>query len=299
MNPWPWPCAPAAPGHVFCEDVIGLGQEDVLKIVYGEAYNDHVEGIRSASHVRAWGEQVLVALVLKTVTAKLAILMNLALEAEGKVQLAAPLASSLDDFRDALADAAVVDVVDRSRTPAVDQGIHAWSRMLSVFRSGRLPSQADAYEAVSPLVPDMLATDRNAQGNNLGHLAVVLSLLDHGSTVGRWSLSLPARGDLAAGVATLLPTRVGALVRPLFLVKSASEAIRLELAGAYANDNAVVIHSDDTWHNTMAAGSSRFVGGAPGRTGVIDPTHVSLADLLRRHGDVDEMRTAFATAVSL
>ena len=38
VNPWPWPCAPRAPGHVFCEDVIRDGQNDVLKIVYGDAY---------------------------------------------------------------------------------------------------------------------------------------------------------------------------------------------------------------------------------------------------------------------
>jgi SIR2-like domain len=37
---WPWPCAPAAPAHVFCEDTIQLGQRDVLRLSYGDAYNE-------------------------------------------------------------------------------------------------------------------------------------------------------------------------------------------------------------------------------------------------------------------
>ena len=56
INPWPWPCAPQAPGHVFCEEVIRQGQSDVLKIVYGEAYTTSVDAIHASAHLRAWGE---------------------------------------------------------------------------------------------------------------------------------------------------------------------------------------------------------------------------------------------------
>src|SRR5690606_22029510 len=74
-NPWPWPPDPHAQGHVFCEDEIRDGQQDVLKIVYGDSYNDNMEAIVAASHLRAWAEQVLIALALDVVARKLVVLM--------------------------------------------------------------------------------------------------------------------------------------------------------------------------------------------------------------------------------
>jgi len=299
VHPWPWPCAPAAPGHVFCEDAIRLGQRDVLRIVYGDAYNDHMNDIHRSSHMRAWGEQVLVALVLKMVADKLIRLMELALAADGKAALAANFTSSLNDLRDIMADGATVDAADRSRTSAVDHGIAIWSRLLSVFRAGILQRDPTAYEAISSSGPDILAADPNAQSNNLGRLAIMLALLEYGRAAGFWSLAASAGSELPAGVAAMQLARASAAVRPLFLVKSASEAIRLEADCAYANDNAVVIHADDIWHRTRAARSSRRPSGAPGRTGSVEPTHVSLGDLLQRIADVDGLRDAFVAEVML
>lgn len=299
VNPWPWPCDPNAPGHVFCEDEVKQGQRDVLRIVYGDAYNDHMGEIHSASHLRAWGEQVLVALVLKMITDKLTCLMDLSLTAVGKAALGAPLSASLNGLRDVVADGATVDTVDKSRTPAVNQGIALWSRMVSVFRGGVLQRDPAAYEAISPSTTAMLSADQNAQASNLGHLAITLALLEDGRSSGQWSVAPPNSPDLSAGVASLQANRTGAPIRPVFLVKSASEAIRLQLDGAYANDNALVIHSDDTWHRTMAAGSSRSPGSAPGRTGLVEPSHVSLGDVLRRVGDIQSLRSSFAAEVLL
>ena len=82
-------------------------------------------------------------------------------------------------------------------------------------------------------------------------------------------------------------------------MKSASEAIRLEADGAYVNDNALVIHSDDTWQRTVASRSSRSPSSAPGRTGSLAPSHVSVESLLQVSGDVDELRAFFAAEVLL
>jgi hypothetical protein len=68
VNPWPWLPAPAAAAHIFCEDEITDGQVDVLRVVYGDAYNENIDNIHSGSHIRAWAEQVLLALVLRIVT---------------------------------------------------------------------------------------------------------------------------------------------------------------------------------------------------------------------------------------
>lgn len=299
IHPWPWPCAPAAPGHVFCEDEIKLGQRDVLRIVYGDAYNENMVEINQASHMRAWGEQVLVALVLKMIADKLTCLMDLSLSTDGKAAMCEPLTLSLNGLRNLLADGAVVDAADCSRTPAVNRGVALWSRLLCIFRSGALQRDPLAYEAISPSGPSTLAADPNAVSNNLGRLAVALALLEHGRASGRWTLAAPPGNQLAEGAIAVQASRVGAETRPLFLVKSASEAIRLQADGAYANDNAVVIHADDTWHLTMAGGSSRRPTGAPGRTGAVGTTHVSLADLLHRTNNADELHGAFAAEVLL
>ena len=62
-------------GIVFCGDQITNGQNNVLKIVYGNAYDLHATEIQAATHVRAWAEQILIALVLQVLTDKLALLM--------------------------------------------------------------------------------------------------------------------------------------------------------------------------------------------------------------------------------
>jgi hypothetical protein len=299
INPWPWPCNPAAPGHVFCENEVKPGQRDILRVVYGDAYNDNMVEIHRASHMRAWGEQVLIALVLKTIVDKLTCLMDLTLSADGKVALGVPLSASLSSLRDIVADGATVDAIDESRTPAVNQGIALWSRLVSVFRSGTLQRDPAAYEPISTSNTAMLAADQNAQASSLGHLAIILALLEHGRSSGQWSVAPPKSSELSAGVASLQAVRPSAPVRPVFLVKSAAEAIRLQLGGAYANDNALVIHSDDTWHRTMAMRSSRSPGGAPGRTGLVEPSHVSLGEILQSNVDINNLRTSFAAEVLL
>lgn len=85
---WPWPCSPAAPAHIFCEDSIQQGQRDVLRLSYGDAYNNNAAAIHDATLLRAWGEKVLIALVLKLLGDKLARLMELGLTALGKAPMA-------------------------------------------------------------------------------------------------------------------------------------------------------------------------------------------------------------------
>ncbi len=88
VHAWPWPCAPNAPAHVFCEDRIQQGQRDVLRLAYGDAYNNNPAAVHEGTLLRAWGEQVLIALVLKLLVDKLARLMEFCLNALGKEPIA-------------------------------------------------------------------------------------------------------------------------------------------------------------------------------------------------------------------
>ena len=87
--------------------------------------------------------------------------------------------------------------------------------------------------------------------------------------------------------------------RPLFVVKSATEAIALKSKGAFANDNAIVVHADNAWHQMAGGVSARRVRAAPGRTGQIGETHVSLGDLLARCGDAATLQREFVAEMML
>lgn len=297
VNPWPWPCAPAAaPGHVFCEDEISQGQRDVLMVVYGDAYNDDIDAIEAGTHLRAWAEQVLIALVLKLLADKLGRLMAISLHVDGKnAGLAPDLERLLKDLRDDIADLANGD-----RTAFTNGAIAVWSRLLSIFRTGNLPVDPEAYEVLSPSNPDRLEVDPNAQATGLGNLAIALALLQHGRIATLWELHLPQANAATAGALTARGTWGGASDRALFLVKSAGEAIALEKSGAFANDNAIVVHADDVWGQMGGSGdSARRLSRPPGRTGQMHTTHVCVGGLLKCCDDVNELTRRFVAAVTL
>jgi hypothetical protein len=300
VNPWPWPCDPNAPAHVFCEDVIKPGQRDVLRLVYGDAYNDNAAAIYASTHLRAWAEQVLIALVLKLLAEKLAKMMEQALIDSEKGGMTTGLTALLKNLRDAFAALAIADPVEGSRSDITEQGIALWSRLLSLYRMGVLPSRPDAYEVLSHSTPSLIAADQNAIASGLGRLAIGLALFQYGCDQGHWSLSIPTTGDTVAGAFGATGSLTGAGPRPIFLVRSATEAIALESAGGFANDNAVVIHADDVWERMAGSGSgARRVRGAPGRTGRISTLHVSLGAMLSRSTTTDNLQNEFLSEVIL
>lgn len=300
IHGWPWPCAPAAPAHIFCEDNIQLGQRDVLRLVYGDAYNNAPAALHDATLLRAWGEQVLIALVLKLLCDKLARLMELSLTASGQQPIATAIAPALIALRDDLADHAIVPPGERNRTVFANEGIRLWSRMLSIFRRGALPADPNAYETLSNSTPNLLPADQNTLAMGLGALGVILALLQLGRAAGHWDLTPPSDDTLLAGAMTARPNRPGGTGRPVFLVKSAADAIALQSNGAFANDNAIVVHADDTWHRMVGTGASaRRVKAPPGRTGRVGNTHVSIADLLGRSTDAAGLQSAFVAEMML
>ena len=300
VHAWPWPCTPAAPAHVFCEDKIQQGQRDVRRLSYGDAYNQDPAAVHEATLLRAWGEKVLIALVLQLLSDKLARLMELGLSALGKGPIASALEPFLKALRDDIAELAVPAAGALNRTAFVNQAIMQWSRMLSLFRSGALPSNPDAYEALSSSTPSLVAADQNAQAMGLGRLGIALSLLQYGRAAGLWELRQPASNDLTSGAMTARASRPDGVDRPLFLVKSATDAIALKSNGAFANDNAIVVHADDTWHRMVGGGASpRRVRSAPGRIGRVGETHVSLGDLLTRCSDAATLQQEFIAGMML
>jgi len=295
IHAWPWPCTPNAPGHIFCGDQITKGQSNVLKIVYGDSYDADAIAIQSAAHLRAWAEQVLIALVLKVQADKLVSLMHGVLVLSGLGSLLPALQTSLLALRDFVADLAVPD-----RTSFVNAAVSFWSRMLSIFRSGALPANPQAYEVLSTYAPAAIHGDANAISAGLGRLGLVLALLQNGKADGTWDFKLPVDGNITFGVFTARANRIDATDRPLFVVKSATEAIELQKIGAFANDNAVVIHGDETWQALIGnKKSARKPTSAPGRKGRVETTHISLGGILSRVPDVLALQQQFVAEMML
>lgn len=297
---WPWPCAPDAPSHVFCEDQIQQGQRDVLRLSYGDAYSDNSFAIHEATLLRAWGEKVLIALVIKLLFDKLFRLMEIGLTSLGKESVAGELRPSLKALRDDIAELAIPSEESNDRTAFVNSAITLWSRMLCMFRTGSLPASAETYEILSSATPKLISGDQNVQAMGLGRLGVALSLLQHGRSSGLWSLDAPESYDLTSGALTARSPRPDAMNRPLFLVKSATDAISLQSQGAFANSNSIIVHGDDTWHQIMGIGvTSRRVSTPPGRTGKTEETHVSLGNLLSRCDDAETLQRQFIAEMML
>jgi hypothetical protein len=292
-NPWSWPCIPQA--HVFCENEIGDGQRQILKTVYADAYNDNIADIESSAHLRAWGEQVLLALVLKLLADKLIGLMRCRLSGEVATD-GDLLANSLKQLRDTVAAQAVGD-----RTTFANLAIASWSRMISLFRTGQLPARSTAYEPLSSGPVAQIAHDANARAASLGELAIALALLSDGQTNGLWRLSGPANSDLPSGALSSAATWGSAQPRTIFFVRSAAIALDLQKRGAFTNDNTIVIHSDDAWHQLQPSGTvtARTQKRPPGRTGTPTTLHVSIAHLLESAPNVGALRKRFAAEVTL
>lgn len=299
-NPWPWPPDPNAQGHVFCQEAITVGQRDVLKLVYGEGYNTDTAQIVQSAHMRAWAEQVLIALAFQVIEKKLTLLMEAALNAAGKGGLLGDMLVLFKELRNDAADLAVWDPVDMSRTDYVYAAISTWSRILAVFRTGRLPVNSDEYQSVSATGLKQLAADANALAAGLGHFAISLSMLQHGKNQALWTLGCATGTGVEHGSFSAIGSWDGATERPVFIVKGIKEAINLQQSGAFTNDNAIVVHADDAWAQVLgAATNARRVRGAPGRTGRLSTRHVCIQGLLDRCNTADELKNAFVAEASI
>ncbi|WP_156416516.1 MULTISPECIES: hypothetical protein [unclassified Sphingopyxis] len=297
-HPWPWPCAPSAQGHVFCNQK-GLGPEHLtmLKSVYLNNYNTDIAGIKASALLQAWPEQVLLALVLRIVTDKLNTFLLKHLEGSLLAPDVQSLSLALRNLRNAAAEHATGD-----RTAFTYSAIASWTKLLAIFRSGGLPLHPASYSAINDNVVALAANDQNAVAAGFGTLATMLSLLQSGADNKRWTIG-SAGAQLAEGALTGLGEYPGAQATPIFLVRGAAEAIELQKAGSFS-DGAIVIHGDDLWTMMQPAGpaaaptSGRTRKRAPGRTGKIT-RHVCLKRLIENSDTMADLHDRFAKAMAL
>jgi hypothetical protein len=296
--PWPWPSAPSAQGHVFCEDALGPHQINMLRVVYATAYGTNQNAIEDSALLRAYGKQILLALFLHLLTEKLILLARSACAV-------GPLATSFEELRAALRHLRnrIAAVADGDRLAFVNVFVQFWSRGLVLFRRGDIPApNSEKYELITPLSLQEMSADPNLlQQSGLPELAVGLALLGQGDADGKWTLSLPAALNIEHGALRAIGTWASAEARQIYFVSSAAVAIELVKRGGITRDNVLIIHSDDAWKEMSDAGltSHRSPTGSSGRTGLLAARHVSIRNLLRAAPNLAMLKQRFEEEITL
>jgi SIR2-like domain len=295
--PWPWPSAPNAQGHVFCEDALGAHQVNMLRVVYRTAYGANQNAIEESALLRAYGKPALLALVLHLLSEKLALLARNACSAGPLATNVGELSAALRHLRNRIAA-----VADDDRLAFVNALVQFWSRGMALFRRGDLPPpDNDKYEPITPLPLQEIAADPNIQNSGLPELAVALALLGQGESEGKWRLLLPGALDIQRGVLQAIGTWGGAKAAQVYFASNAAAAIELVKRGATASDNVVIIHSDDAWQQMIEDGatSHRSPRGGAGRTGLSPVRHVSVRQLLKAAPNLAMLKQRFEEEITL
>ena len=290
--PWSWPCSPDAQGHVFCEDVLGDDQVNMLRVVYGDAYGPHETDIKSSALLRAYAKQALLALVLHVLSAKLTSLATSTYDvASGE------LSAGIKHLR-----GRVAAVADGDPLVFVNGLVRFWSRGMALFRRGvPRPAGCEMYGAISPLPIHEMVADPNISTSGLPELAIGLALLGLGETGGKWTLSLPLAENITDGALQATGAWADAQPTQIYFVNGAATAVELMKRGAIATENVIVIHSDDAWSHMSDAGLPRHRSptGAPGRTGQPPIRHVSIRQLLQSPSEFATLEQRFAEEISV
>jgi hypothetical protein len=297
-NPWPWPCAPNAQGQVICtESGLNPNHTAMLKVVYSGVYNEHVSEIRTSAELPCWPDKVLPALVLRIVFRKLAQLMSMTL-ASLPCEVDRPeFEKRLINLRNAVASLPGADL-----TAFVIDLVEGWGRIVGIFRDGQLPSSPQRYQVISAGAPSNATLDANAIAAGFGSLVTILSVLHALHVEDGWTISR-ASGPLGSGAFVAKGDHASATERPVFVVRSAAETLRLQRDGAFSVGNEIVIHSDDAWATAMVAAgapaSPRARKRAPGRVGGSQTHHVLFGALLNTKTSFADLKKSLAKAAVL
>jgi hypothetical protein len=129
---WPWPSDP--PAHVFAGDGLGRDHLTILKMVYRDHYEGNEAAIGETALIRAYGAQLLTALILQAALAKLRVFLTTC----DAPRLGAPDREALAGGIRVLRDLAAAHG-DHDRLAFMRALIGIQTRALTLFRSGKEP----------------------------------------------------------------------------------------------------------------------------------------------------------------
>lgn len=273
-----WPAQP--PALVLSEQTLQPRHEMALQFIYGDDFDDNEDDIVSSAVLGSWAKPTLLALVLWTLTEKLA-------ELTGHVPTPglseADVARLKVDLR--MARTTFGSLVGEELSGFLDALVSAVTATLSMFRDGRAANGDRTYMplTVSPLARAVQSPDFPAA--SLGRFAIALSLLSRGHHASDWAAAPePMTGSFRV--------KTGVSEQEVFLVRDTRESLTLELSHDFDEDAAVVvIHAD-----RQVPRSTRSPRSAYGRSGSIGVGRFSIEELLDDADSADDLYAAFKMA---
>ena len=283
---WRWPSDP--PAHVFAGDRLGRDHQTILKIVYRDDYEGNERAIEESALIRAYGAQLLTALVLQVAVAKLrAFLSTCDAPGLGEADHDA-LAEGIRTLRDLLAAHAEPDRLTFMRALIANQ-----TRALALFRSGTDPAPgAASYEPIGNQPTNRIAIEPGLETSGMRELAAALGLLGREARPGAWSLDLAETADGHRGALRVVTNSGESAV---FFAANPRAGLALESGAASIDfDDVVVLHSTGPVRRLPRSPHSHF-----GRTGRAGSRHVDMSQLLREAENLADLAQRFRLEAGL
>lgn len=288
LMPWTWPTT--SPAYVFAEQEIGRDQQNLLKVVYREQYEQHGPAIEASALIQAYAEPLLVALVLAVLERKLITYIAKA-RAPGIPQAEREtLARGISHIRDQVAERFEPD-----RLGATRRMIQTQSRALGMFRTGEEPAATETvYRPLSNTPANRISSDPELVTSGLPGLATALGILGIGDTAGQWTLGIQPTESKTPGALTV--TSGAGTEAAIHFAANAGTAIRQEQLPSVTADpgQTIMIHS-----SRPATAAPRSPRGTFGRTGRASIRHIDMEALLDTCTSAAELEERFRLAASI
>lgn len=283
---WTWP--DTRPAHVFAEAGLGPMQVNILKVVYGDAYDQQPDEVEAYAHFPGYARILLFGLTLHAVFAKLeAFVLTVdapALTGTDRTELA----HGLRLVRDAVAGACTGDLAT-----ALEAGLIGYGRLVSTFRGEVRDPAAVCYRPLSAVPVQQVPQEPSLATSGVRELGAALSLLARCAAAYGWTLSATPPATAPAASMTV-HSSLGATA--LYLCATGEDAVRLEAAGAFGpgSEDAVILFSREP-----VTTQPRSPRRPPGRTGRMEPREVGVAELLRTAASLADLDERFVAGAVL
>lgn len=280
LKPHAFPSHP--PAYVFAQQELGIDQEQLLQYVYGAQYAQHQADIEESAKLPAYSKPLLTALVLSTLTKKLAAYSSRASAPGFGSADREAMATGVLALRDRIAKGGDVD-----RLAFVKAIVQRGSQLLSSFR-GTSYAGNGAFAGLGIQPVSQIASDPNLGTTGLPELANVAGILGQVAN-DNWTMTVGDGGAVEIDNA-------GAK-RKVFVVATSDAAASLVLDGTIDEedpDTVVVICT------AAAPRMKRNPSAAPGR--VLDPdaaTDVALRSILQSAANAEEAVQLFREQAGL
>lgn len=283
---WQWPADRSA--FVFAEDAIGLDQQNILRVAYGDSYDGNDADIAQASLIRAYAKPLLAALVIATLARKLVVF--------------AGLSESLGDdpsFRLGIEQGVralqpvVTAGLDRPAVGTMRILLSEVGRAMSLFRNGDVSIEATKYSPLGSVPVHQIADDPTLHSGGVPQLALAIALLGSEHAAGTWSVSTDPLQDPLRSV---LRVTAGGLSSRLFFAANPAVAVQLEMNGFADETDAevVVVHS-----TRRPLAQQRSPRSAPGRTGRRAARHVDMAEIISESSTFADLQQRLREEITL